>query len=266
MNLRQALTAVRPAVPFTNEELRSWAIRKLPEWNFTRLDVSASLTSGLSSSSASQALLPPAYRANIAAAILRIAEPTTFDPSSWGVSPVDLYHMHVFVPKPTATTADSDLNRAEDAFFRRRNALRRQAADGSSTIVTPAQATKYKMLLQGMTADYRRHLEAAAQRPGVRLEYHSFEHDRPTGIQPDDPHRSWRSLTLNSAVPISSRRSSTRHRLRSARCATSAASPRQQGEPRGARRAGIRPRGHRDRRGPGGRSDMGARARTRGGK
>jgi hypothetical protein len=201
MNREQTLTPVGPAAPFTNEELRSWAIRKLPEWNFTRREVAASLPSGLSFSPASQALLPPAYQANIAAAIFRIAEPTTSDPSSWGVSPFDLYHVHLLVPSGTAADADVNLKNAAAAFSNRMSTLLRQAADGGLTIDTPAQATRYKMLLQGMTPDYRRHLMAASQRPGIRLEYHSFEHDRPTGMQSDDPRRSWRSLSLNH-VPV----------------------------------------------------------------
>jgi hypothetical protein len=201
MNREQTLTPVGPTVPFTNEELRSWAIRKLPEWNFTRQNVQASLPLGLSFPPASQALLPPVYQTNIAAAIFRIAEPTTSDPSSWGVSPFDLYHVHVLVPLASATIADHTLKNAANAFSTRMGTLLRQAADGGMTINTSAQATRYKMLLQGMTPDYRLHLVAASQRPGIRLEYHSFEHDRPTGMQSDDARRSWRSLTLNS-VPV----------------------------------------------------------------
>ena len=95
--------AVPAGVTVANEELRSWATRRTPQWN-SCARTSHSPTSPAASrlSSDSCALLPPNYRANLVKAFSTILNPG-LAPRARGISPFDLYHCHVMVPAATAS-------------------------------------------------------------------------------------------------------------------------------------------------------------------
>jgi hypothetical protein len=204
-----ALAQLVAAAPLITggEELRSWAVRPLAQWNFTRGQLAmASQAGGLTFSADAQALLPPLYQTNLLTAIATILNPNSIDPGSWGISPFDFFHFHVLIKRSTATAEDDAIADRRRVLDDRMEALRRQAAGGttpSAKIATPDQARQYKQLLRTLVPEYRKLLEDLARRPGVRIDYHSFEIDkwRPKGMQSDDQRRYWRSLTLN-ANPV----------------------------------------------------------------
>lgn len=198
MNATQ--TVAPPGFPAASEELNSWATRRTPAWNFTRGHMLANGT--LTFSPDSQALLPAVYQANLSAAFAAVLDPTVMFGGAWGVSSFDFYHCHVAVPMASATTADHDLASRRLSFENQMEQLRRQAAGGggvTARIATAAQAEQFRQLLRGLTPGYRRLLEDAAARPGVRMEYHTFEGtppDRPATMTPNDQRRHWGSAAL----------------------------------------------------------------------
>jgi hypothetical protein len=201
--MNQVQQAVPAGVTVANEELRSWATRRTPQWNFTRAHVAlANLAGGFTFSSDSQALLPPNYRANLVKAFSTILNPGASSPGSWGISPFDFYHCHVMVPAATATSADQDLVIRRQGVDTKVEQFRQQASGTSgatATITTAAQAQVFQQLLRTVLPQARQLAADAALRPGVRIEYHSFEGsgtDRPAGMQSNDPRRYWRSRAL----------------------------------------------------------------------
>ena len=76
-------------VTVANEELRSWATRRTPQWNFTRAHVAlANLAGGFTFSSDCKRCSPPNYRANLVKAFSTILNPGASSPGSWGDQPV----------------------------------------------------------------------------------------------------------------------------------------------------------------------------------
>jgi hypothetical protein len=203
-NTIRRMNAVQTAAPLgfpaASEELNSWATRRTPAWNFTRGHMLAN--GNLTFSPDSQALLPAVYQANLTAVFAAVLDPTVMFGGSWGVSSFDFYHCHVAVPMATATIVDHDLVSRRLSFENQMEQLRRQAAGGggvTARITTGAQAEQFRQLLLGITPGYRKLLEDAVARPGVRMEYHTFEGrppDRPVTMTSNDQRRHWGSAAL----------------------------------------------------------------------
>jgi peptidoglycan hydrolase-like protein with peptidoglycan-binding domain len=206
------------ALPFADrDEWLSWKTRRLPQWNFTRLNELTRLnTGGTFTWNPLSAWVPSAFKNAFVSGISELLDPkgspvSAYAPSAtWGVSPLDVYHCHVVLDGlgPTGHGMPWDDFISQGGQLRvRLNKLGIDAA-AAGAIGTPAWKAAYRNLLLApgpaggksfneQTADILSGLAAASSaswtyKP-VRLLWHTFEERlwRPVAMTSSDPRRSW---------------------------------------------------------------------------
>lgn len=193
------------ALPFADhEEFVSWN-RALPEFNFTRRAENARRLSGAAFNLApTSSWLPAPIKDTMFASFMSLLDPGgsplgRFTPSAtWGLSPLDLYHVHLVVEKPLFDRQVWDpAIVGREAVHARLGQLRTRATVAGPS-GSPAWTAAYAGLLvsSGVTGMVANTLETVLQISAttgvpVKMVWHTFEHHRPAAMSVTDPRRGW---------------------------------------------------------------------------
>src|SRR5262245_792266 len=203
------------ALPFADrEEWRSWHLRELPEWNWTRDDDLNRRRLGFPITLApTAAWLPAPFKTALVRGLTELLDPfgspdgPRTPSATWGVGPLDLFHCHVATDRGRFLRSRAMLS-AMDAvrdYRRRLDRAQAQAEQAGPRESAPwTRAYRDLLLAPGTPKEPSVRKQAAtileqilavsrSESMTVSLVWHSFEARRwrPASIQTESPRRKW---------------------------------------------------------------------------